>query len=101
MYYAKTPLAPASKVLSPVPQKFNAAAKEYAEENDKLQVFIDEACMTEGADLSVAKSDFVEAFTNFLYAGVHDVNLAGNVLERILAEAARWVEQSDDQDARW
>jgi hypothetical protein len=40
--------------------------------------------MTEGADLSVAKSDFVEAFTNFLYAGGHDVNLAGDGLARAM-----------------
>jgi phage/plasmid-associated DNA primase len=84
MYYAKKALALASKVLSPVPREFSAVAKEYAEENDKLQVFIDEACMTEGADLSVAKSDFVEAFTNFLYTGGHDVNLAGDGLARAM-----------------
>ncbi|GAQ92398.1 hypothetical protein KFL_010060020 [Klebsormidium nitens] len=77
MYYAKKALAPALKVLSPVPQEFSAAAKEYTEENDK-------ACMTEGAGLSVAKSDFVEAFTNFLYAGGHDVKLAGDGLARAM-----------------
>ena len=48
MYYAKRALAPASKVLSPVPEEFSAAVREYASENDKLQVFIDEACTTKG-----------------------------------------------------
>lgn len=83
MYYAKKALAPTSKVLSPVPTEFSAAAKEYAGENDKVQVFLDEACI-EGKDESVAKVDFVEAFTNFLYASGGDVRLAGNGLARAM-----------------
>jgi P4 family phage/plasmid primase-like protien len=39
LYYAKKALAPALKVLSSIPVAFKAAAKEYAEENDKLQAF--------------------------------------------------------------
>ncbi|GAQ91661.1 hypothetical protein KFL_008280020 [Klebsormidium nitens] len=84
MYYAEKELAPSSKVLSPIPKAFMAAVDEYAEENDKLQAFIDEACTTKGANLSVAKSDFVEAFTTFLYAGGHDVTLAGDGLARAM-----------------
>jgi P4 family phage/plasmid primase-like protien len=83
MYYAKKALAPASKVLSPIPEEFNVAAKEYAEENDKLQAFIDEACI-KGSEESVTKVDFVEAFTIFLYAGGHDVRLAGDGLARAM-----------------
>ncbi|GAQ93269.1 hypothetical protein KFL_014030030 [Klebsormidium nitens] len=85
MYYARKRLAPTSKVLSPVSEAFSAAAKEYAGENDKLQAFIDDHCVTEGEpDLKVAKADFVEAFKNFLFAGGHDVGLAGDGLTRAL-----------------
>jgi phage/plasmid-associated DNA primase len=78
IYYAKKAFAPAAKVLSPIPDEFKAAAKEYAEENDKLQVFIDEACKIgePSGDFSVAKSDFVDAFRIFLCAGGHDTSLA-------------------------
>ena len=78
-----SPSTRASSALSPVPQEFSAAAKEYAEENDKLQVFIDEACFKE-EKASVANVDFVDAFTNFLYSGGHDVSLAGDGLARAM-----------------
>ncbi|GAQ85303.1 hypothetical protein KFL_002280180 [Klebsormidium nitens] len=88
MYYAKRALAPASKVLSPVPEEFSAAVREYASENDKLQFFIDEACTTketaEGEAASVTRIEFVEAFTNFLYSSGHDVALAGDGLTRAM-----------------
>jgi hypothetical protein len=88
MYYAKKALAPTARVLSPIPVAFKAAADEYTGENDKLQAFIDEACtkspFKEGPTAKIAKSDFVEAFKNFLYAGGHDVGLAGDGLSRAM-----------------
>ncbi|GAQ92100.1 hypothetical protein KFL_009210020 [Klebsormidium nitens] len=84
MYYEKKALAPAAKVLSPIPAIFKAAADEYAEENDRLQAFIDEACFTQDPTAKIAKSDFVEAFKDFLYAGGHDVGLAGDGLARAM-----------------
>jgi phage/plasmid-associated DNA primase len=95
MYYAKKRLAPTSKVLTPVPKAFSAEAKEYAGENDKLQAFIDDHCVTKGEpNLKVAKADFVEAFKNFLCRWTQcwfgwrraDTSNAG---ERILANEPR------------
>jgi phage/plasmid-associated DNA primase len=69
----------------PFPKAFSVAAKEYAGENDKLQAFIDDHCVTKGQpDLKVAKADFVEAFKNFLFAGGHDVGLARDGLTRAM-----------------
>ncbi|GAQ93550.1 hypothetical protein KFL_016410010, partial [Klebsormidium nitens] len=84
MYYAKKRESPTSKVLSPIPEAFSAAAREYAEENDKLQMFIDESCIT-GVSFAVTKADFVEHFTAFLYAGGYDTSLAGDGLGRAMA----------------
>jgi P4 family phage/plasmid primase-like protien len=53
MFYAKKREAPTSKALSPIPEVFSAAAREYMNENDKLQMFIDQEC-TVGANYSIA-----------------------------------------------
>jgi phage/plasmid-associated DNA primase len=83
MYYAKKRESPTSKVLSPIPEAFSAAAREYAEENDKLQMFIDESCIT-GVSFAITKADFVKHFTTFLYAGGYDTSLAGEGLGRAM-----------------
>jgi phage/plasmid-associated DNA primase len=83
MFYAKKREAPTSKTLSPIPEVFSAAARKYAEENDKLQMFIDELCIT-GVSFAVTKADFVEHFTTFLCAVGYDTSLAGDGLGRVM-----------------
>jgi hypothetical protein len=83
MFYAKKREAPTSKALSPIPEVFSAAACKYAEENDKLQMFIDESCIT-GVSFAVTKADFVEHFTTFLCAGGYDTSLTGDGLEKAM-----------------
>ncbi|GAQ93229.1 hypothetical protein KFL_013760010 [Klebsormidium nitens] len=83
MFYAKKREAPTSKALSSIPEVFSAAAREYMNENDKLQMFIDQEC-TVGANYSIAKDDFVDRFANFLYARGYDASLAGEGLNRAM-----------------
>jgi phage/plasmid-associated DNA primase len=83
MFYAKKREAPTSKALSPIPEVFSAAAREYMGENDKFQLFIDQKC-TVGANYSITKDDFVDRFANFLYASGYDASLAGEGLNRAM-----------------
>lgn len=82
-YYARKEQAPESRVLSPIPDAFRAAAQEYAAENDVLQCFIEEECKM-GVSFSVTKADFVDRYQCFLYAGGHDSSLAGDGLARAM-----------------
>ncbi|GAQ83541.1 hypothetical protein KFL_001520110 [Klebsormidium nitens] len=83
MYYARKEQSPESKILSPIPHAFRAAAQEYAAENDHLQCFIDESCV-KGDSFGVTKVDFVNKFLEFLYAGGHDTSVAGDGLARAM-----------------